>query len=94
MVMRKHIAFTLVFVGLFVVCLLSRPAPAATYDVGAGQTYVNLKALVDAGVLADGDTIVLHNDDSSLRGQTFPPALAKLNLTAASGLVTIAPDAA
>ncbi|MGL6193905.1 MAG: hypothetical protein ACRC2T_03690, partial [Thermoguttaceae bacterium] len=61
----------------FVLCIfgvmmfLTASAFAATYTIGTGETYANLEALRAAGVLADGDKIILTADDKTLTAPLF-----------------------
>ena len=71
----------------------SLPVFAATYDVGAGQSYASLKSLFNSGVLAGGDSIVLHNNDSSLPPRNLDSAtVSSLSISGAGGVMTISPN--
>lgn len=65
----------------FLLCMLSNTSYASTYDVGTGKAYQTLNDLVNAGVLTNGDTVQLYNDDNSFVGQSF----AYTSLTVQSG---------
>jgi len=58
-----------VFLVVVMVFFGSGNAYAVNYDVGAGQTYATLNDLRNASITwANGDTITIHNDDSTLTG--------------------------
>ena len=59
---------------------------ADTYDVGAGQTYADLQALLtDPGALKSGDTIIIHSDDSSVINAKLGTASMALTIRSADG---------
>ncbi|MFD1260228.1 autotransporter family protein [Entomomonas asaccharolytica] len=88
--LSKNIAYLLFFPIAY--SLLTSQAKATTYDVGIGETYSTLKELSDAGVLANGDIVVVHNNDSSFAGETL--SVSSLTLVSSDGTRIILSEAA
>jgi len=87
--------------AIFLAISVSTATVAAIHTVGPGETYATLNALRLAGVLQNGDTIVLNGDDSSLTAAftanlTFTGSgiisPASSNVRLSTGAVTFAAD--